>query len=170
MTNLVSFTPPICSLPSPAPWLFRSKTQTHIFQRRGWKVLNSAASVNETESRGDSFPDVTFRIPVFLGMWPSTWERPRVCHLPSLFLLLQRQWPTLPHPLEMVPYHPEDDLRNQPCTADLWRWCSGRLSGWECADSAHCFGFLHWGRAQSSQKVLFDLLYLNIISKREPSL
>ena len=61
----------------------------------------------------------------------------------------------LSHPIpppEVVHFHPEGDLRNQRCTADLQRWCSGRLSGWERADSACCCGTLTLSDSRTIKK------------------
>lgn len=74
-----------------------------------------------TQQRGESFLDVTFGTPVILGQFPTLRPHPGK---PGLLLLLLLVVEMVAHPippLEVVPFHPEGDLRSQGCTADLQR-------------------------------------------------
>ena len=74
-----------------------------------------------TKQRGESFTDVTFGTPVILGQFPTLRPHPGK---PGLLLLLLLVVEMVAHPTpppEVVPFHPEGDLRSQRCTADLQR-------------------------------------------------
>lgn len=74
-----------------------------------------------TKQRGESFTDVTFETPVFRGQFPIPRPHPGK---PGLLLLLLLVVEMVAHPIpppEVVCFHPEGDLRNQRCTADLQR-------------------------------------------------
>lgn len=80
-----------------------AKSRHCIFRRRDFNVLNTVASVNEILvvglQRGESFTDVTFGTPVFLGQWPphpqpgKGWASAICYHC----CLLRRQWPIPPN-------------------------------------------------------------------------
>ena len=73
-----------------------------------------------------------------LGKWLFIWERLGVCHLPSACLTL---------PTGDSSFSPEDDLRNEHCTAESW------VVGNELTQPA-ALELWHWARVQNNKKVL----------------
>ena len=73
--------------------------------------------------RRESFTAVTFGTPVFLGQFPTLPTPPGKAWASTVVAACCGDG-GLSHPIpppEVVHFHPEGDLRNQRCTADLQR-------------------------------------------------
>lgn len=115
------------------------KSRHHMLWKKDVKVWNTVGCVNEIVVAGWNQEENPSQM--LYSEHLCSWESdPPPGRPPSAICHHYRcrcgdsGWPTPPS--EMVWFHPEDDVRNQLCTADSCRWCSGRLSGWEWADSA----------------------------------